>query len=171
MRRAAALVFGVLLFLTGCASSGEAGTADTPQAPSTVGAEDSAPEPNPEPDETAGDALKRQLQFLSDGQTSRVYDELHPEQQKLFTLDQYRCARDKKSGVDIVGVEIIDEYPERIPIPGTSLQADSTAVTAKITVTLLGEEQSDTDTFHEIAVDGKWKFTVSDPSESIDCVS
>ncbi len=157
-----------LTVLSGCGSNESAEPADTGSGPSTSAAEERPAAP-PEPDESAGDAFKRQLQFLSDGQISRVYDELHPEQQKLFTLDQYRCARDKKSGVDVVSVEIVDEYPERIPIPGTSVQADSTAVTAKLTVNVLGEEQSDTDTFHEIAVDGKWKFTVSDPTEAIDC--
>lgn len=104
--------------------------------------------------ETAADALRRQIGYLSDGQTGRAYQEIHPEQQALFTVDQYGECLSSIPDAEVVSVE--ETYNEPLTIPGTETVVDSVAITAEVR---LGG-QTDTDTYHEVYVDGRWVFTV-----------
>lgn len=115
--------------------------------------------------EPAGEALKRQIQYLSLGQFGRAYAEIHPSQRSLFTQDQYERCGPGAHSIEVGNVEIVEEYEESTTIPGTTESVDSVAVTA--TVTMNG--MTSTDTYHEIEVDGRWAFTVTDPQELIDC--
>jgi hypothetical protein len=162
MRVAAVAVLVSWGVIAGCASGGNASPTETTPEPTAAVAEQEAPEA---PAETAGDALKRQLQLLSEEQLGELYDELHPEQQKLFTSDQFRCQREALGRLEVTSVEIVDEYPDRIQIPGTGIEEDATAVSARVSVVGLGGLQTGTDTFHQFAVDGKWTWTVPNPQD------
>ena len=57
-------------------------------------------------------------------------------------------------------LEVDEIYQEQTTVAGTDLTVDATAITVTITGELNGQEITDTDTFHEIYVDGTWRFTV-----------
>lgn len=117
----------------------------------------------------AEDALERQIGYLSDGQYGRLYDELHPAQQKLIDEDAFvRCYDEVAGGVSITGFDVKDTYPEKVRIPGTTLKADSVAVTVAIKAKIGEAPGEDTRTFHEFDVDGDWRFTLSEVEEWAD---
>ncbi len=88
-----------------------------------------------------------------------------PAQRALLNRDAYFSCQDSTS-FDVVGVEVVDEYPERITVGGLGEQ-DSTAITLKITVSSGGSEYSDTDTFHALKEDGLWYVSLND--EQFEC--
>lgn len=127
--------------------------------------DDDSPSAEPVAGESAEDALERQFRFLADGQTRRAYAEIHPAQQELFTADEYAvCVGESVGGLQLEEVNVKDTFTEEITIPGTDLMVESTAITAEL-VTNVG---TDTDTFHEIDVEGEWRFAVSDAQRIID---
>jgi hypothetical protein len=169
MWRAASVAL-VLVMLGACGGNdGDAATVATPTPASSTATSiaacagssatsGSSPTSAAAPKESAEAALKRQMNMLADGQGQRAYAELHPAQQALFTVQQYAdCVRSAGS-LDITGFKVKDIYQESLAIPGTDLTVDSTAVTAELTTNL----GTDTDTFHEVAVGGEWRFTVTD---------
>lgn len=107
---------------------------------------------------TAEAALRRQLDMMSKGQYSRVYDELHPAQQAFISRDLYVKCSDTSGLVNLVSVKVMETYPENSLIPGTDVHADSTAITAELKVGLRTMKT----TMHEFPVDGGWRFTVRD---------
>jgi hypothetical protein len=124
------------------------------------GDDDSASK-EPTEGESAEDALERQLQFQADGQDQRAYAEIHPAQQELFTEDEYSDCRDRLGDIDLEEMHVKETFTEEINIEGTDTTVDSTAITVEL-VTSLGTA---TDTFHEVNVDGAWRFTVANPEE------
>ncbi len=127
--------------------------------------DDDSPSSEPVEGESAEDALERQIRFLTDGQTRRAYAEIHPAQQELFTADHYdACVGESAGGIQVEEINIIETFTEEITIPATDLVVEATAITAEL-VTSRG---TDTDTFHEVDVDGEWKFTVSLAQDIID---
>ena len=56
----------------------------------------------------------------------------------------------------IEDINIIETFTEEIDIPATDLVVESTAITAELETNL----GTDTDTFHEVDVDGEWRFIV-----------
>ena len=120
----------------------------------------------------AADALETQMGYLSDGQYARLYDTLHPAQQELISEDEFvECYHREIDGVDVVGVEVVEEFEEEVDLPGTDLEdQDSVALTVRLTVRQGQQMASDTDTFHEFEVDGDWRFSVKDPEDfGVDC--
>lgn len=80
-------------------------------------------------DAGAGDAFKRQANYLADGQYQRAYEEIHPAEQALFTADQYaKCLSKRDVGsLELSSINIKETFQESITIPGTNMKADSTA--------------------------------------------
>lgn len=110
----------------------------------------------------AAQAVERHFGYLSDGQYGRLWRELHPAQQQLLPKQNYeRCAAEVPS-FEITDVEVTDTYPERITLPGTRRQVRSVAVTVRLTVVAADGEQRDTDTFHEVKVDHRWRWVLKD---------
>ena len=109
--------------------------------------------------ETASDAIVRQLQLLSDGDAGALWDELHPAQQAFVPRDLYiRCA-DEQS-IELSDIKALRERAEpSLAIAGTNLTVPATAVTVEFT--FAGTKQ--TETFHEVDVDGRWRWVLSDP--------
>jgi hypothetical protein len=116
-------------------------------------------------DDSAEAAFRRQLDYLEKGQYSRAYAELHPSQQAFIPETLYiECAGEMD--IEIEGVKIVDTYTETTSIPGTDETAESTALTAEITLRLGLLENTSTSTYHEYLVDGEWRFAVSDGDAS-----
>ena len=65
------------------------------------------------------------------------------------------------SPVDILGVEIVDQYEERFPAAGLGEQ-DSAAMTATVTASVAGEEFAATDTFHAYREGDRWYVSLND---------
>lgn len=118
----------------------------------------------PKTGESAGDAVTRQLNLLSNKQFGPEWDELHPAQQALIPRDAYIQCGAKGNLPAISDVSVTTTYNEAVTIPGTQQKADSTAVTVKLTARLGAQTQQLTQTFHEFVVDGHWRWTVADPS-------
>lgn len=138
---------------------------ETPQ-PTEPAAAATADDANPidldKDKDDAFEALQRQMKFLTDGQSSRAYEEIHPAQRALFTKEEYgACVRDLASLGD-VKLELEEAYlePDTL-IPGTTTRTDVLALTVKMTV----NGSTDTNTFREMKVDGEWFFAVADPAE------
>ena len=112
--------------------------------------------------ETPQKAFERQIRFLAAGQSGRAYKELHPAHQAIVPEALYeKCISDAGS-FDIGSVKINEVYDEETSIPGTDIRVASKAITATIEVKRGLLKSSDTDTFHEILVDGAWRFSLSD---------
>lgn len=112
----------------------------------------------------AVDALRRQIERLSDGQYRRAYNEIHPAQQELFTADEYEdCLTDRGAGaVEFEGLTVKETYTESVTVDGTGQEAESVAITAEVR---FGELGTQTDTYHEIQVEDEWRFIVTNANE------
>lgn len=120
------------------------------------------------PEDPAVAALRRQFDFLSKGQHGRIWDELHPAQQALLPRDAYAACADAATagGFTIVELDVDEVYDEQIVIPGTSTSATAKAITIRMTLRSGTESGELTDTFHEIDVDGAWRWSMT--SDRID---
>lgn len=115
-------------------------------------------------------AFERQFDLLSDGQFGRQWDELHPAQQELVARDDYvACMTDQAAGLDITSVDVEETFTESITVPGTAVEADSVAITARVVAKVAGVEDETTDTYHEVEVDGGWRWVTDDPDRLADC--
>jgi hypothetical protein len=114
-----------------------------------------------EPTEDLGDFYLRRIDYEFKGQFGRSWDELHPGQQALVPREKYEECRDTASdefaGVDFKGLKVVETYKDPIDVLGVP-EKTSTAVTVRITVADSQDQQTVTDTFHAVAVDGEWKW-------------
>jgi hypothetical protein len=99
------------------------------------------------------------LQLLSDGDAGALWDELHPAQQAIVPRDLYiRCASEQS--IELSNIKALRERAEpSLAIDGTNLTVPATAVTVEFT--FAGTKQ--TETFHEVDVEGRWRWVLSDP--------
>ncbi len=169
VRKLGACVLLAALALGACGgkSNGTASTNTTPKDTPTAPTAATAPTATaPTAPTAAGEAFKQFSTYITDGQYQRAYAVVHPEQQKLFTAEQYEaCLEAREAGsVEITSISIKETFPERFTITGTSIQVDSTAITAELDT----NQGTLTDTAHAVNVDGQWRFIVSDTQEIID---
>lgn len=109
---------------------------------------------------SAEEALREFMEIRSMGQNGRAWELLLPSQRALLDRSAYlNCQED--SSIDIVGVEVVDEYPERIPVAGLGEQ-DAVALTVKVTITAGGTEISQTDTFHVLSEADLWYVSLDE---------
>lgn len=150
-----------VLGLIGCGGSDEASTTattttTTESATTDATTTEAAPQ---EPTEDLGDFYERRIDYEFKGQFGRSWDELHPGQQALVSRTKYEECRDESSdefaGVELKSLRVIETYEDPIDVLGVP-EKTSTAVTVEITVTDGSESETVTDTFHAIAVNGKW---------------
>lgn len=156
--RVAAIV--VLLVVT-AACGGNGGESDG----SSTGGATSAPSTTVSPQErrrAAEDAMKRQFDQVDRGQWGRQWEELHPAQQAFVPKDAFvQCSQ--KGGLSIESLSILETFEERVAIPGTTVQADSVAITAQVKARIGQLKDDFKQTFHEFEVNGQWRWTISDP--------
>jgi len=111
-------------------------------------------------DGSPGNAVRRQFGYIDKGQWGREWDELHPQHQAIVSRSDFvNCNADNNLDID---VEIVDTYEETIDVPELGV-TDTTAVTVDITgnIGFFGLPDESTDTFHEINVDGEWRWVLS----------
>ena len=139
MRKIARIAIGALAFIAGaCGGSGTGPDSASPEA-----------------------AFRRQVDFLAQGQTSRAYRELHPAQQEFIPEALYQQCASEAGGVKIASLKVKEVYDEKMTIPGTDVVVDAKAITAEIEIERGLLKNKATNTYHEILVDGSWRFTVS----------
>lgn len=153
MRRiSTVLVVSLVLGLGGACSGSESGsnqgTTDTSGSESTTidGGADS-----PE------DAVTAYIEAATLDQWGRVYDGLHPEQQALFSKEEFvSCSN--QIPAEFEGLEVIDTYEEPSALPGVAESVPSTAVTVKVTLA----SGTQTLTAHAYEVGGRWWSSVDE---------
>ena len=115
----------------------------------------------------AVEAWERQAEYLSDGQYGRLYDELHPEHRALIDEETFfRCQNAMSVELGGIDMDVKETFVEDVTIPGTDVEVESVAITVEFSVPGF---PSESDTFHEIEVDGEWYWTVADLSTYEDC--
>lgn len=120
-------------------------------------------------DEPAAQAMRRQFDYIAKGQDGRRWDELHPAQQALIPRERFLDCNEADS-VEIERVEVLEVFDEQTSIPGTDRTVASRAITVRVKASagLLSDEF--TDTFHEVEVDGAWRWVMS-PDAVAECAS
>lgn len=113
---------------------------------------------------SADDAVRRQFGYLDKGQWGLQWEEMHPAQQAIVTRECFISdSAEEKTGIEIEVRKILETYEEDIEIPGTDLLVPSTAVTLKLEVRQGLLSDTITETFHEVLVDGDWRWLSSNP--------
>lgn len=108
--------------------------------------------------ESASQALVRHLTFVSKGQYGPEWDELHPAQQAVVPRDKYmQCASEHV--FPITDIKATEEYDDTITVP----EAGS-VVSRAVTVSYKLKDQTQSQTFHEVKVDGKWRWVLDQKS-------
>lgn len=108
-------------------------------------------------EESAGDAAKRQFQYLADAQHGRRWESLHPAHQAVASRDAFiECGDESDNGFQIEDIKIKETFAERQFVPELG-EVDTMQVTASVRVNGLNV----TDTYTEVAVDGQWRWTTT----------
>jgi hypothetical protein len=147
-----------------CGGSDDSASPDTNATTSASETETTETESVPEePTEDLGDFFTRRLDYEVKGQFGRSWDELHPGQQALVPRTKYEECRDEVSeqfvGVELESLRVIETYDDPIDALGVP-EKTSTAVTVEVEVTQGSDSETFTDTFHAIAVDGRWVWVL-----------
>lgn len=106
-------------------------------------------------------ALRQYIEARSLGQHGRAWDLTLPAQRALLDRDAFFSCFGDGPSVEVGRVEVVDSYPERIPVGGLGEQ-DAMAFTLKLSLTLNGEQITDTDTYHALTENGRWYVTLND---------
>ena len=120
------------------------------------------------PGETAGikgspeSAVKELFEMIDKQQWGRHWESIHPEQQKFIPKAKFVECAEASDLPRIDSVKVLEVYDEPTDIPGTGLSADSKALTVELKVSQGLLKNESRDTFHLIAVDGRWRWIVSD---------
>lgn len=139
------------LLLAGC-SSGSA----KPKATATLAG-------TPVPSEDASAATLRQLNEVLQRQWGLEWDELHPAEQAVIPRQKYVDCNQATAVPQITNIRVVKTYDDPFDEPEIP-EKTSKAVTLSYTVTVLGKQQTQSDTFHEINVAGRWRWTLVEPS-------
>lgn len=162
-RRLALPLLALVIFAHGCGGSDEPAVSPTTNETTTTTAvtEQTVTATLEEPTEDVDDFYTRRIEYEFKGQYGRSWDTLHPGQQAVVSRTRYEECRDEAStetaGVDFERLTVIETYEDPIEITGVP-EKTSTAVTVRITVSQGMSEETLTDTFHAVAVDGEWKW-------------
>ena len=166
------VTFGILFALTAITACGgdddSGGPTTTLNAAPGTGAQatsDSTPSPTAVVFDLgdAESAVLRQFDYVDKGQWGKEWEELHPAQQAIVTKSAFvACNSEVNPDLD---VEVLESYEESIAMPEIGI-ADTVAVTVRIkgNVGVFGLPSETTDTFHEILVDGEWRWVLQQQS-------
>jgi hypothetical protein len=143
------VVLAVTLVGVGCGGSDE--SSETGPAP-------------PGPTEDLGDFFTRRIDHEFKGQFGRSWDELHPGQQALVSRTRYEECRQETtnealSDVQLESLSVIEVYDDPLDLIGVP-EKISKAVTVEITLTDGEKDETITDTFHAILIDGQWVWVL-----------
>ena len=95
------------------------------------------------------------------GQWARVYDDLHPDHQALFSRDVYVNCR-QGDNMPSVDVEVDETYEETISVSRLG-EMDTHAVTLELS----NEDDAQFITMHVVDVDGEWKWFATEESIAV----
>lgn len=154
-----------LLVLAGCAGDDESPAAGTSTSTAGDVAATGPTTSKPLDQKAAGEFIKQMIEYSSDGQHGRRWDELHPALQAVIPKTLYvKCQTESDPGVEVTKVTVKETYLESTDIPGTTLtNVPSVAVTLELTARIGEREETDTQTAHAFFVDGRWRHAVRDP--------
>ena len=108
----------------------------------------------------AVDAFERYVDQLNKRQWVRLYARLTPVQKADITASRFSECMDERPDAELTVDEIVETYRERAIIPGTSVEANTVAITVKATARIGSRSQSATDTVHQIYANGRWTFAL-----------
>jgi hypothetical protein len=109
---------------------------------------------------SAGEFLKSVVASTGKGQYGRVWDRLHPAQQRFISRDRLiDCyERGDVPSFTIKRWKVLATYQEKKRIPGTNVRARTTAVTVRYTIDIDGRpDATGTETLHAVLVSGRWR--------------
>jgi hypothetical protein len=112
----------------------------------------------------APESFVRQVnQQLYSGQVDRVYNALHPLQQKLVSRQLFdRCMRAKQlPGVTLTGAKLIKSLRAKSLIPGTGVKTQGLKVTVQLTGEAGGPSDTQTVTMQLFTVKGAWRWSLN----------
>jgi hypothetical protein len=114
--------------------------------------------------EGAQKAFLRYTGHIDDRQWGPMYGFLHPAQKSAIDKATFTACLDNAipRGSGIKDVTFKDHYRETVTIPGTDVQAKSTALTVEYTASLADNtEKTITDIVHVFYNGGRWRFTLT----------
>lgn len=164
MKWLVAIIIGATLFAACGSNTPTKSTTTTIGTTATTASTTATTATVAKPAESAGDAVKRLLGFVDKRQFGPEWDELHPLQQATVNRDLYMKCAVAADFPNVSNIKVTDTYTEDIAIPGTTTKAPSTAVSVTYTLSHGTDQRIDKATFHEIAVDGHWRWILSDPT-------
>lgn len=127
-------------------------------APTAVGAK----EPNNL--DAAQKAFLRYTGHIDDRQWGPMYRFLHPAQKAAIDRPTFIACLDNAipPGSGVKDVTFTDHFEETVRIPGTDVQAKSTALIVEYTASLADDtEKAIQDTVHVFYNGGRWRFTLT----------
>jgi hypothetical protein len=115
-----------------------------------------------EPDEDPAAFATTLVERLDRGQTGLAWDALHPRHQEAVPRARYvSCERRDPIAGDVTRIQVADVHEEPWQVPGQDGDADSTAVTLQLTLTLPDAQPDTFDlTVHLFPVDGRWTWVI-----------
>jgi hypothetical protein len=177
--RVSFLALAVVLVLGGGCSgkvSGAAPTTSTVNQTTTTVATSSttavasttvAPLPSPPlslPAAQAIEALKQQTDQVNAGQWKTEWASLIPAQQRIVSSARYVECRVKATpaGLSRRIERILGTKQETAPVPGTTTQLPSVAISFVFTASFKGQTAPGVDTLHEFLIAGRWRWAMAD---------
>ena len=109
-------------------------------------------------------AFLRYTGHIDDRQWAQMYGFLHPAQKAAIDKATFVACLDRAipQGSGIKDVTFNDHYKETVTIPGTNVQAKSTALTVEYTASLSdNSEKTIKDIVHVFYTGGRWRFTLT----------
>jgi hypothetical protein len=109
---------------------------------------------------SAGEFLKSVSAGVGKGQYGRVWDRLHPAQQRFISRDRLiDCyERGDVPSFTIKRWKVLKTYQEKERIPGTNVRARTTVVTVRYTIDIEGSpDATGRETLRAVLVSGRWR--------------
>jgi hypothetical protein len=121
------------------------------------------------PDQDPGDFMKEITQEMALKQWGKMWTSLHTGQQALISSSDFDVCMDRETSEDsyeIKSLKVLDVYDDPLQLQSRGIpQKTSKAVTLKVTYSAPGQpsdETSETGTSHAVAVNGQWKWILTD---------
>jgi hypothetical protein len=112
--------------------------------------------------DSAGDALRKLTDYADKGQWGRMWDTLHPDQQKLVPRELFTECRSKTfNGARFRDVKVIETYEEDTDLPGVSQHVSSTAVTYEAKIGRGDNPSASRQTSHQYRVGDTWRWALT----------
>lgn len=114
----------------------------------------------------AGAAIQKYMKAAFAGEWAKAYKMLPTAQSELLTVDDWTACETERNG-RLVGAElekfdVVKSKKERLTIPGTDEKSPALAVTIKVTASLDGQSNTETDVVHVVKQGKSWRPSVSE---------